>query len=64
MKYRDNMSTKELHQLLRELAALDNALAEAHRQDEANRVLYAPDPDYCDEYAELRRAALNHRGEP
>lgn len=58
MKYRENSSTRELHQLLRELAIIDSA----YRRMEMDQRLETLEA--VDEVDDLRRAALNHRGQP
>lgn len=74
MKYRDNMSPAELDALMVEVNSLDAAYRRAEELDdlgyalwqEWNNMVYGEYPEFYegDDYAELRRAALNHRGEP
>ena len=59
IKYRDNMATRELHQLCRELAMLEQAYSRCITMDQKLESL-----DAIDEMDELRKAALNHRGQP
>jgi hypothetical protein len=52
-KYHDKMTPEEEQQLLKDLRELDAAFAQA-----------GPDCDPDCPYQELRKAALNHRGQP
>jgi hypothetical protein len=75
MKYRDNMSAGELETLMAEIRELDNAY---HENDMWQALLNEwwnmvngndwPTENagraFAGAWAELRKAALNHRGEP
>lgn len=65
-KYKENMSKEEYADMLKEILALDDAYVAAERLDADFAKLFPanPDDEPTDEMGELRKAALNHRGEP
>lgn len=56
-KYNAKMTPEETQELLKDLRELDACFAQAN-------VNCTPDCPHYDEYQELRKAALNHRGQP
>ena len=63
MKYRDNMTEKELAQFKKELQDLDDAYASAAEHDREMEALHPTPEDWEDEMELLRKAGLN-RGQP
>ena len=63
MKYRDNMTEKELAQFKKELQALDDAYASAAEHDREMEATHPTPKDSEDEMELLRKAGLN-RGQP
>ena len=63
MKYRENMTMLEKQMLLRELKFVDDALRQMDSWSVLRRSLEQLEAD-IDAEAELRKAALNHRGQP
>ena len=63
MKYRDNMTNEEIKKFMLEINELDALYASAYANDMASAALDAAD-EWEDEMDTLRRAALDHRGQP
>ena len=63
MKYRDNMTEKELAQFKKELQALDDAYASAAEHDRKMEATHPTPEDWEDEMEILHKAGLN-RGQP
>lgn len=66
IKYKADMSKEEYAEMLKEILELDEAYASAERFDAdfAKQFPAKDDEEPADEMAELRKAALNHRGLP
>jgi hypothetical protein len=64
MKYRDNMSEEELKAFMREVDELHNAYTRAAEHDAKSAQQAQPPDEWEDETDTLRRAALDHRGNP
>jgi hypothetical protein len=63
MKYRDNMTLLEKEMLLRELRFIDNCLRQCDELRDLQQAVFNLECD-IDAEKELRKAALNHRGQP
>lgn len=64
MKYRENMTPAEYAEMLKEILKQDEAYALADKMQAEFNKQFPPDADAVDEMEELRKAALNHKGEP
>lgn len=64
MKYRDDLTEKQLVELMKEFTTTDEAYKVADRMWADFDKHFPADAEAVDEMEELRKAALNHKGEP